>query len=165
QGPGDYSPTGAGVSGYIKKTPNLTGAGSVVTVGDNSFWDQYREHPGTFATPNASTLHKTHPSGWDPNVWNSARCDTSEINLYAYQGIGIQGGPTNSTIWMSTYHENDPHFNVLGQTKNRCFIRCKTCAATDIICDGTDPTDNLPGGYLPVGTSGKTKESTKIIPD
>ena len=27
------------------------------------------------------------------------------------------------------------------------------------------PTDNLPGGYLPVGTAGTTKEFTKILPD
>jgi hypothetical protein len=44
-------------------------------------------------------------------------------------------------------------------------VRCKTCATGDVICDGTVPTDNLPGGYLPVGTAGTTREFSKILPD
>jgi hypothetical protein len=66
---------------------------------------------------------------------------------------------------MTTYHESDPRIGVLGIVKNRCFVRCKTCGASDIVCDGSVPTQNLPGGYLPVGTQGTTLEFTKILPD
>jgi hypothetical protein len=161
-GPGNYNPVGAGVSGTIKQVPN---SNTPAVANDNSFWGQYKGHPGSFASPNAVALHAAHPSGWDANVWSSARCDTAEVNLYAYQGLGVQGGPTNSSIFMTAYHESDPHINILGTVKNRCFVRCKTCAAQDVICDGTVPTDNLPGGYLPVGTAATTREFSKILPD
>jgi hypothetical protein len=166
-GPGDYQPRGDGsATGYIKSRPDLPDVpASRVTVGDGSFWDQYRQIPGDFATPNATALHMAHAGGWDPNVWMSARCDTMEANVYAYHGKGILGGPGDPYSYMTTYHESDPHFATLGILKNRCFIRCATCATTDWICDGTVPTDDLPGGYLPVGTPGTTIEETKIIPD
>src|SRR5262249_18817076 len=133
------------------------------------FWSSYLANNGEKGTPGGHPIAASGPLAgkrvWSPDVWNSARCDTAQGNLYAYQGIGVQGGPYGPYYWMATYHESDPHFNTLGITRNRCFVRCKTCAVTDVICDGTVPTDNLPGGYLPVGTAGTTKECTKIIPD
>jgi hypothetical protein len=174
-GPGNYSVCGDGTSA-IKKSPSST---AIAVFNGNTFFEQYLTHPGTFATgfgqpggvagSNGAVLKHAVANGtaahWDPNTWNSARCDTAEMNLFACQGKGILGGPPDVCRWMATYHESDPHFSVLGVVHNRCFVRCKTCDVSDVICTGAVPTDDMIGGYLPVGTAGTTREGTKIIPD
>ena len=163
-GPGNYEPVGRPDQGTLVRRPDQR---AVVTKGDGSFWDQYRQIPGDFASPNASTLHHNAVGGWDPNVWNSARCDTAEINLFARQGAGsgnILGGPPWPYDWMATYHESDPHFATLGISKNRCFVTTATAPITSQVCDGTVPSyiSNRPEH---AGVTGTTKEFTKVIPD
>jgi hypothetical protein len=155
-GPGNYHPIGDGHNGYLRRIPTNP---ATVTPGDGSWWDVYRTNPGEYASPNAASLLTNGKAGWDPNVWVSARCDTLEANIYALQGRGVLGGPGNPTLWMTTYHESDKRYDVLGIVKNRCFVRCEACALTDIKCDGTLPDDYAAGADV------TTEEFTKIIPD
>ncbi len=154
-GPGNYQPIGRPDLGTLRRVPSST---ATITKGDGSFWDEYRQVPGDFASPSAVMLHHNAEGGWDANVWNSARCDTAEVNLAALQGRGVLGGPGANTNWMSNYHESDPHFSTLGVTKNVCYVRCLACPTTDIRCDGGQPVDYV----IPATT---TKEFSKIIPD
>jgi len=159
-GPGNYQPIGQGHSGNLRKVPTNP---ATVVANDNTWWDVFRRIPGEFSTnPGGMTNLK---AGWNPNFWLSARCDTAENNLYAFQGRGVLGGPVEDTDYMSTWHESDSRYNTLGIDHFICFVRCSTCALQDIECNGTVPTDNNPGGYLPVGTAGVTKEGSKIIRD
>jgi len=164
-GPGNYEPKGRPDIGAIVKRPDSR---AIVTKGDNSFWDAYRQVPGDFASPTAVVLHHSAVGGWSPNVWNSARCDTAETNLFARQtGVGtsnVLGGPPDATIWMSTLHELDPHFNQLGITHNRCFVATAGGLATDVDCSGSVPT-YISGRPEHADVTGTTKEGTKIIPD
>ena len=162
-GPGNYEPIGQGHSGNLRRVPTSP---TTVTANDGSWWDVYRRIPGEFSTnPGGMTDLK---AGWSPNFWLSARCDTAEINLYAFQGRSVRGGPATAANYMSAYHENDPRYNTLGIVHNKCFVRCSSVSLNDIICDGSVPIE--PGspacrGYLPPGTAGTTREGTKIIPD
>jgi hypothetical protein len=179
-GPGNYIAQPGNVIGRpdlpgatLKRRPDQIAA---VTPGDGSFWDAYRQAPGDFASPNAAALHSAALGGWDPNVWNSARCDTAELNLFprmlppcpAASGNQVLTtclpGPVPSALWMSTYHELDPHYTTLGVVKNRCFYRTLNGSSTDIVCDGTVPTYVSSRPEF-AGLSGTTLESTKIIPD
>ena len=163
-GPGNYEPKGRPDIGTIVRRPDNR---AIVTKGDGSFWDQYRQIPGDFASPNAIVLHHNAVGGWDPNVWNSARCDTSEVSVFARQAPGsanVQGGPLDATVWSSTYHESDPHFNTLGISHPRCFVTSATAPVTSQICDGTIPT-YISSRPEHADVTGFTKEYTKIIPD
>jgi hypothetical protein len=163
-GPGDYEPVGRPDIGTIVKRPDSR---AVVTKGDGSFWDQYRQTPGDFASPNAVALHHSGLGGWDPNVWNSARCDTAEQNLFARQNPAfgyVLGGPADPSVWMTTYHESDPHFNTLGIVHNRCFLRTASSLMTDIVCDGTVPS-YISSRPEHADVTGTTREGTKILPD
>jgi hypothetical protein len=163
-GPGNYEPKGRPDLGTIVKRPDSR---AIVTKGDGSFWDEYRQVPGNFASTNAVALHHTALGGWDANVWNSARCDTAEANLFARQTGGgpgnVLGGPADFAAWMSTYHEDDPHYNTLGVLHNRCFVATAGSVPTDIICDGSVPT-YISGRPEHVDVTGTTREHTKIIP-
>jgi hypothetical protein len=160
-GPGNYEPVGRPDVGTITRRPDSR---ALVTDNDGSFWDEYRRIPGDFASPNASALHHAAAGGWDPNVWNGARCDTAEMNLMALQARGIFGGPPDALRWMSTLHESDPHFNALGIVKNLCFVTAPTAPVTSVVCDGTVPAyiQSRPEHW---DVTGITKEFTKIIPD
>ena len=162
-GPGNYEPIGSGHSGNLRRVPTSP---ATVTANDGTWWDVYRRIPGEFSTnPGGMTNLK---AGWNPDFWLSARCDTAEVNLYAFQGRAVRGGPVTAANYMSAYHENDAKYNLLGIVHNKCFVRCSSVSLNDIICDGSVPI--APGtpaciGYLPMGTSGTTREGTKIIPD
>jgi hypothetical protein len=164
-GPGNYEPVGRPDLGTIVRRPDSR---AVVTKGDGSFWDQYRQTPGDFASPSAVVLHHSALGGWDPNVWNSARCDTAERNLFARQtalfGDNVLGGPFGSFDWMATYHESDPHYATLGVSHNRCFVTSLSAPSTSVVCDGTVPSyvSSRPEHSDVTGT---TKEGTKILPD
>jgi hypothetical protein len=170
-GPGNY----IAQPGNVLGRPDLPGAAlkrrpdqvATITVGDGSFWSEYKASPGPFASVNAAALHSSALGGWDPNVWNSARCDTSEVNLFARQQAGtgnILGGPADPALWMSTLHESDPKFNTLGIVHNRCFLRTAASAVSDIQCDGIVPT-YISGRPEHADVTGTTREGTKIIPD
>jgi hypothetical protein len=153
-GPGNYHPVGDGHGGAIRKVPSNP---APVTGGDGSYWDVLRTNPGEFSSnPLGMTDLK---AGWNANFWLSVRCDTAEINLYARQGQQNTGGPGDPARWMSTIHESDKRFPLIGIVKPRCFITTPTGPSSQIVCDGSVPT------YLPVGTIGTTQEFTKIIPD
>ena len=111
-GPGNY----IAQPGNVLGRPDLPGAAlkrrpdqvATITPGDGSFWSEYKASPGPFASPSAAALHAGALGGWDPNVWNSARCDTAEVNLFARQQAGtgnVLGGPPDPALWMSTLHE------------------------------------------------------------
>ena len=110
-----------------------------MTPGDGSFWDVYRTNPGVFASPGAVAKHAAAKGGWDANAWNSARCDTAEVSIFAFQSRGVLGGPGDSKVWVNYLHESDPRFAALGQLKPRCYIRTLTSDPNDVVCDGTVP--------------------------
>jgi len=168
-GPGNYTPVGDPHTGFIRRLPNnpLT-----VTPGDGSFWDAYRSNPGAFASPSAVAKHAAAKGGWDANVWNSARCDTAEVNVFSFQSRGVLGGPADTKIWVNYLHESDPHFATQGQVKPRCYIKTPTSDPNDVVCDGTVPSyvacngigsNCASTGYAANSTT--TREYTKIIPD
>jgi len=139
-GPGNYSVKGDRSSALVEK--------DVL----HPFWATYKANNGPFGTPGG------HGATWNRNVWNSARLDSADINLYPVVSRGI-GGPA-TPVWAGTLHESDPNFNTLGITHNLCFLVDPngTTDNANLICDGSVP---APYG----GVSGQTKENTKILPD
>jgi hypothetical protein len=131
------------------------------TPGDGSFFGTYMANTGEFGS------QPTHPSGgtvWSQHVWNSARMDTVERNLFPTANNGVQVG-FGPGFWASMYNELDPKFGTLGILKNRCNMKVPTGApnSTNILCDGSDwSAYGASSGYDGVPT---TREYTKIIPD
>ncbi|NOT35501.1 MAG: hypothetical protein HOP12_15250 [Candidatus Eisenbacteria bacterium] len=148
--------------------------------GDGSFWGAYLLENGAFGTGapmNGISPGPGHAAGvWNPNVWNSARCDTAELNLFAANGNGPNLPQLTPGVWATMLHESDPHFTTLGTVKPRCFLLDPSANAplddTNITCGG--------GGFPPAwvsapgsgwnpnevpGQPGATREYTKIIPD
>ena len=167
-GPGNYVTIGNKATA-LRQVP----ASAVAAVsGDNSFWGQYLADNGTFGSPGG------HPGGvWSKDVWNSARCDTVEGNIFPVEGKqgnlpGIQGD-----FWQSTLYDGSDDagalakFNALGIVKNRCFLIDTSGPAPlnslNITCSSvpvwlSDPDYALRAGYDGVQT---TKEYTKVFPD
>jgi hypothetical protein len=139
-GPGSYSTKGNRGTALVEKDAT------------HPFWATYRANNGTFGTPGG------HGALWNRNVWNSARMDSADGNLYSIVSRGI-GGPA-TPVWAGTLHESDPNFNTLGISHNLCFLVDPngTTDQANLICDGSVPT---PYGAV----SGTTKENTKILPD
>ncbi len=137
-----------------------TNQAAAVVPGDASFWGQYITAPGQFSKGD-------HFGGtrWDYLTWNSARCDSAQVNFF--------GNSPAANTWMGTYHESDPKFATLGTNKFKCFIVDTTKAATstgalnNVICDGTLPAwlTTVPQSRTGWDGSATTKEFTKIIPD
>jgi len=140
-GPGNYTVKGNRASALVNKDAT------------HPFFAAYLADNGPFGTPGG------HAGGvWNKNVWNSARMDSADANLYPVTSRSI-GGAIEPT-WQGTLHESDPKFNTLGITHNLCFLVDPNGAVnqTNIICDGS-----VPVPYGPV--AGSTKENTKILPD
>jgi hypothetical protein len=154
-GPGNYNTTGTKASG-VKKRPDAAGAAAP---GDGSFFGEYMASTGQFGS------QATHPGGvWSQHIWNSARMDTVENNLFPTANNGSAVGLTPG-VWGGTYHESDPKFSTLGITKFICAMTTPGGAtnSSNILCDGTNFGAYLAGsGYNGVNT---TKEHTKILPD
>jgi hypothetical protein len=154
-GPGNYNTLGSKASG-VKKRPDAAGA---ATPGDGSFFGEYMASTGQFGS------QATHPGGaWSQHIWNSARMDTIENNLFPTAGNGSAVGLTPG-VWRGAYHESDPKFSTLGITKFICAMTVPGGAAnsTNILCDGTNfGAYGAGSGYDGTNT---TKEHTKIIPD
>lgn len=159
-GPGNYVVAGNRSSG-LRRVPTSAVAASG---GDGSFWGEYLANAGEFGTPGG------HPGGtWSADVWNSARCDTAERNLFPVLGGGKAPGPSPG-LWATMYHEDDPKFATLGILKNRCFLVDPDgpVESGNITCGaGTYPpawvrSDPEHSGYS--GTP-QTREYTKILPD
>jgi hypothetical protein len=158
-GPGNHVVVGDRASA-LRRVPTSAPA---ATAGDGSFWGAYLADAGTLGTPGG------HPGGtWSADVWNSARCDTAERNLFPVLG-GNAPGPT-AGYWATMYHEDDPKFGTLGILKNRCFLVDPGGPAdhTNTTCgEGVYPpawvtSDPTRSGYP--GTP-QTREFTKILPD
>ena len=160
-GPGNYVVAGNRASG-LRKVPTSAVA---ATPGDGSFWGEYMAGPGTFSKG-------AHSGGWNPNTWNSARCDTAELNIFPVNGRQGNLSGLGTGRWASMYHESDPKFGTLGILKNRCFLMdtlpSRPIDHTNITCEGW----SVPGWLttLPPGRTGyagnpQTREFTKIIPD
>jgi hypothetical protein len=179
-GPGNYSVIGDKTSALrlVPTSATAVSEGAPQTSPPN-FWEQYLIDNGFAGTPGG------HPVAdkWDPLVWNSARCDSAEINLYTIVartiGIPVAGA------WSSMYIEDDPpgtepKFTTLGIEKNRCFLILAGNAVTqaNTTCDltnpfpggGTDGWETTSGygqetGRTGLMTHGHTYEFTKIMPD
>jgi hypothetical protein len=150
------------------------------TPGDGSFWGAYMADNGAFGTGapmDGVSGGPGHPGGvWDPNRWNSARCDTAEIDLFPADAAGANLSQLTPGVWATMLHESDPKFGALGIAKPRCFlIQPNAGAATDetnITCGGgsyppawtAQPGSGFDPNEVP-GQPGYTREYTKIIPD
>src|SRR5206468_1658779 len=134
----------------------------------------------------AVALHAAAPSGWDPNVWNSARCDTADFAAWRNETTGstfnlVPEGYAQNFWWAGMREESDPKFNILGIPRPICFQINPGSAgvSTNLQCSGTlappswvttsagYPGGSNPGDYYYFGPTAKnsTKECTKIIPD
>lgn len=191
-GPGNYVNPAIGANSQLKKLPtSATPVAAAPVVTSNNFWESYLAYNGDKGTPGG------HPNGtgslagqkvWNPNVWNSARMDTAEINRFNVQGRTIIE-PGDATLWMTAYHETElsgsytdkfyPSGNShartgLGIPRNICFLADTAGATSAILCgSGNTGGANYPPDWittLPHSTTGwngttTTTEGTKIIPD
>jgi len=136
------------------------------TAGARNFFSSFIAKPGQFAKGNHNGNTR-----WDHLTWNSARCDTAELNRFPVSGIGVGSGLTAAT-YASMYHEEEflpagvrPE---VGIAKNKCFLinpASTTVNHTNITCTSVPAwvTSGAPGnGYDGNAT---TQEFTKIIPD
>jgi hypothetical protein len=160
-GPGNYVVVGNKASG-LRKVPTSAAA---ATAGDGSFWGEYLADNGSFGTPGG------HGASWSADVWNSARCDTVEINFFPVEGKTGNLPGIALDNYMSTLHEADPHSGTLGILKNRCFLidtsATQPNTSSNITCSAvpvwlTDPAYALRAGY---DGQQKTREYTKVFPD
>jgi hypothetical protein len=160
-GPGNYRTVGNATSGLTPipaAFPLSPGGRPPVTpnVGSSNFWESLLANNGPFGTPGG------HAGGvWNPNVWNSARCDTAEANLFP-RGVGAP----LATRFQSTYHEEELGIGAgdaytpstvvrsgLGLERHKCFLATNTALPTDIDCehdpDGieTPASGTTPGVY------------------
>ena len=158
-GPGNYVVAGNKASG-LRRVPTSAAA---ATPGDGSFWGEYMQSPGEFSKG-------SHAGRWDPDTWNSARCDTAEQNLFPVDGRAENLGGLVPGRWASTYHEEDSKFGTLGILKHRCFL---SDTSPGLPIDHTNITcSSVPGwlAALPPERTGydgdpQTREYTRIIPD
>ncbi len=139
-GPGSYTVAGNKTSPLVNRDPA------------HPFYATYLAANGPFGTPGG------HGGTWDPNVWNSARMDSAELNVALVGSVPETVPPANT--WMGTLHELDPNFATLGIVHPRCFLTNPPQGFLDSpkVCDGTVPA-------LYGGVPGTTREGTKILPD
>src|SRR5262249_26499640 len=108
-GPGNYKIVGNAGSGLADQPSGgnpTTGAGRNLAsaAGPGNFWKSFLTNDGPFGT----SAGLGHPGGvWDANHWNSARADTAEVNIFAFQSRSITGAPTSPNTFMATYHESE----------------------------------------------------------
>lgn len=164
------------------------GVGNFITVGDktsglravptgvapasgdlSSFWGSYLADNGTFGTPGG------HGGSWNPNVWNSARCDTLETNIFDVDALtpGAHLSLLTPGAYQTTYYEDEIDPSIPGPrvglaiTKHKCFL-VDTAGSTNsdnITCSSVPgwvtamvPSDGYDGNAT-------TTEFTKILPD
>jgi hypothetical protein len=172
-GPGNYQiaagrsmAPGGSPSGVLLQVP--TNQAGVVTPGDASFWGQYISNAGDVSAGD----HHGHTT-WDHLTWNSARMDTTQVNIFPVGGAVPTGTALTPGAYMTTYHESDPKFATLGVNKFKCFVIDTTKAATsspalnNVNCTGVIPAwlTTVPQSRTGFDGSATTKEFTKIIPD
>jgi hypothetical protein len=158
-GPGNYVTVGNRASG-MRGAPN-----SPAMAAAGSFWYEWLWNPGLFH----KGVHQPVLLLWGVDTWNSARMDTAEINLFPVNG---RANNLNSLLldrWMTTLHEDDPHYNTLGILKNKCFLIDTLGVTTsgNLTCSTvpdwlSDPAIKLRAGY---DGNQQTREFTKILHD
>jgi hypothetical protein len=184
-GPGNYVNPAIGVASQLKAVPTSMLPIPTPAPGVNNFWSNYLYTNGSRGSagghPTATTGPLAGHKVWSPHVWNSARMDTAEINVFNLQKRGVLQ-PVNPGLFMTTYHEselNDPHRGALGITRNICFVTDSSIAPTarptgEVLCGSGNvpapPYNDYPPEYVTAPGSGynglsTTKEGTKIIPD
>jgi hypothetical protein len=146
-GPGNYTVIGRPDLGTLVKNPATSGGARVAIAGpvanSTNFWESYLANNGPKGTPGG------HAGGvWNPNVWNSARCDTSEVSgLFSLQGRGVLGGPGTDLAYDTRMHEQEIGIgtgdafgavtNIRGGLtipRRRCFIASAGASTADIDC-------------------------------
>src|SRR5439155_13129005 len=147
-----YVIAGSPASG-LAKAPQVgnptTGASRTVavpTANSTNFWESYMADDGPFGSShvNGNLQHagtaRAGTGGWDPNHWNSARCDTAGNNVFPFLGRGAGIPPSVADTWSGTYHESE--FGIapaaeyhdtypfvpnrrsnLGTPRHRCFVK------------------------------------------
>jgi hypothetical protein len=145
-GPGNYVTLGRPDLSTLRKVPTSPAAIAGPVPNSTNFWESYLADNGPYGTPGGHT-----GAVWNPNVWNSARCDSAEVSgLFAFQSRALLGGPLVANVWHSTYHESEfgitpapaladpfPVMNRrggLGIVRHRCFVAAAGAALTDIDC-------------------------------
>ena len=179
-GPGNYVAPALGVNSQLKANANSATPIPTPVSGTSNFWANYMFDNGAHGSPGGHPIAASGPllgkKVWSPNVWNSARMDTAQANLFQMQGRGVLS-PGNSGLFMTAYHETElasVHRGGLGISRNICFVSDTALATSTntIICGS----GSVPAGvvYPPTWTSAPgsgfnlatiTKEGTKIIPD
>jgi hypothetical protein len=176
-GPGNYAGRNVGPGGSqdpwalrhnrILKVPAVGDeAGNYASANDGSFWGQYMGNNGPVGSASGHTS-----TYWDPQTWNSARMDSAQLNYSPV--VSVPRGLPLVDTWMGTYHELDPNYNILGITRDLCFLIAPTGVAnhtntccSEAQCAGSPFfTSWPPPGYDPAPGSTSTKEGTKILPD
>jgi FlgD Ig-like domain len=165
-GPGNYVVKGNVASG-LRHVPS---SAALHTATD--FWGSYMANPGDKAA--VLNTHTGAPSGWDPLMWNSARCDTSKLMYFPVLGAGLDAtGGGQAGTWQSTYSDGitaDAHLANLGIPRNRCFVvdtTLTTLTDPNVSCSGTPPAwvTTIPPSRTGWDGTTTTTEGTKIIPD
>jgi len=178
-GPGNYVNPAIFPSSQLKAVSSSPTPIPTPVSGVANFWSNYLFNNGAKGSPGG------HPTVagqkvWSPQVWNSARIDTAEVNIFQMQKR-IAPQPADVGLFMTAYHETelaDANRGALGINRNICFIAdtSLTVATTTVLCASGPPAwVSAPGtGYAGRGfpTSGtyqaganQTKEGTKVIPD
>jgi len=173
-GPGNYVTNGRpDLDGdfNLRKVPT---SATPISNGDlTNFWSNYIADNGAHGTAGGHVAAAGR-GRWNPNVWNSARCDTAETNLFP--NGGVSGATPNAvvpvpTTFMSYYHDTDAKGSSaqLGVLKTRCFLTNVGGPLPDVTCNGTVPAwVGISGVANPAtGWDGNvfTYEYTKILPD
>ena len=182
-GPGNYVTIGRPDLGTLRRVPTSVTPVAGAVLNSSNFWESYLANNGAKGTPGG------HSGGvWNANVWNSARCDTSEGGVFAVQARGILGGPGDDALFDTQYHESelgiapnpahaDPYpvityRSAQGLSRHRCYLASASAATTNIDCVHDAPTigAGYDLSYLSTPGSGwdgtnTTVEKTKILPD
>lgn len=174
-GPGNYVNPNNGLTSRLRKLPNaVTEVVNAPVITSNNFWESYLANNGSFGTAGGHPTNGLGQKVWNPNVWNSARLDTSEAaGVFAFQGRGLLGGPGDPGLWMSTLHETELASRTgLGVTRHRCFVRNGTAAVNQQDCVHDPPAVGVDYDLTWVTTAGSgyngvptTQEGTKMLPD
>jgi FlgD Ig-like domain len=132
-GPGNYVNPGAPpTTQVLRRVPTSDTPIDGAVVGSSNFWENYMGDRGAKGAG-------AHPSPrWSPHVWNAARMDTAEIQVFQQQKR-IAAQPTNSGLFMSTYHEEElasPYRRALAIPRNICFVAdtAQFSLTTRVVC-------------------------------
>jgi len=169
-GPGNYhlAPDGS-LSDSLKRVPTDN---AVIEASDSTFWTSYILNNGKQEGEHNKGLGG-HPTNWNPLVWNSARCDTAEQNIFPIAARNLNN-QLLTNLFASIYHEDE----FLGKRaiicipKPKCFLDDTagvinenniTCSTVPIWADTT--LGGVPNSRTGYDGNQNTLEYTKIIPD